>query len=135
MWNNGPILKKVVEIAKKYDLHRRDVEVGKGKYVDLCKGSESGPVEAQYHKTVKGPRENILVIGKASEDCPEPEYLTEELDCERLTGDCGPNKNWLRGQGQYPYLHAARLFVLPSRLDDLEGWKEVEGLLGYASER
>lgn len=132
MWEQDGILKKVLEITSKYDLHARHIETFE--YVDLCLHSVKGSVMAQYHKTICGNRGKVLVIGDANEGCPSPKLLKRQFDYEMLSGDSGNNKPWLRAEGKtFGHRKPARLFLLPDKANDLKGWEEVEQLIVYAS--
>ena len=132
MWEHDTTLKKILKIAEKYDLYPRYPE--KYDYINLCRFSSNGLVDAQYHKTVQN--ETVLVIGKADKKCPNPKILEEIQSFDRLSGDHGSNRPWLRAEGKtFGHLKPARGFILPKTLDAPEQWVEVEDLIKYAAER
>ena len=134
MWEQDNILKKVLEIATKYDLYVRHVK--KYEYINLCLHSVNGNVMVQYHKTVYGNRGNVLVIGDAKENYPNSKSLKKLSDYEILSGDAGRNKLWLRAEGKtFGHRKPAQLFLLPDNVNDLKEWKEVEQLIAYASNK
>ncbi len=134
----------IVKMAAQYDLEPRPVSQSRGEpdretiYINL---DVSGRVAAQIHHHERRDKigDRVLVIGSPDENCPTP-VLLEEMPANDfcfLSGDWGPNKNWLRAESEvFKHLQPARAFIVPKDLASVPAedrrWVEVSCLLEYA---
>jgi len=135
-WIEDPLTNRIIEMAGRYNLRRRDPK--KGEYINLCWCSQSGKALAQIHKCKSNYNGRALVIGNADEDCPKVLTLEKIEDYTQLSGDIGSNKPWLRA-GSANFAHRKPAIFIPNSMlkepDDYVSWMEVAELFRYAVQR
>lgn len=117
--------KRLLEEAKANGLQPR--RVSQFDYDDL--DNFSGKVVSQIHTYNK--RMDGLVLVRARKDCEGLVHFLERwpIGDRELSGDSGPNRNWLRGNRPYHNKGPSDIFWVPVLLttqpQDHPGWKDV----------
>jgi hypothetical protein len=99
--------------------------------------NSSGEVVAQIHTHTK--RADGLVLVSARKDCERLVHVLEQsiIGDRELSGDRGPNRNWLRGNKPYHSKGPSAIFWVPVELAaqpaDHPGWKDVRQILRPAT--
>ena len=125
--------RRLLEEAKVHGLQPR--RVSQFEYDDL--DNSYGEVVAQIHTRSKRP--DGLVLVRARKDCEGLVHVLERcpIGDRELSGDRGPNRNWLRGNKPYHKKGPSAIFWVPVHLamqpEDHPGWKDVRQILRPAT--
>jgi len=105
----------------------------KDKYINL-RARKGGRVIAQLHQNPSGVH---LAIPEASDDETVPQSPLEPADIEHLGGySIGPEKSWLRGDGNRGTYKKAIAFNIPDSIgNDSDAWTSITALIEYAKKR
>jgi hypothetical protein len=125
--------RRLLEEAKAQGLQLR--RISQFEYDDL--DSSSGEVVAQIH--THSERADGLILVRARKDCGRVVHVLEQciIGDRELSGDRGPNRNWLRGNKPYHNKGPSAIFWVPVDLAnqpaDHPSWKDVRQILRSAT--
>jgi len=125
--------RRLLEEAKAQGLQLR--RVSQFEYDDLDNSSRE--VVAQIH--THSERADGLVLVRARKDCERLVHVLDQclIGDRELSGDRGPNRNWLRGNKPYHDKGPSAIFWVPVQLaiepEDHPGWKDVRQILRPAT--